>query len=294
MRAAIEIAHLSKTFRTGKRALDNITLTVQPGEMVALIGASGSGKSTLLRHVAGLAVGDRDRHAQIVVDGRMVQAQGRLGRGISETRAGIGLVFQQFNPVGRLQVITNVLAGNLGRMPLWRSLFHRFTDEQRRIAIAALDRVGIASSAFQRASTLSGGQQQCAAIARALVQRAKIILADEPIASLDPEASRKVMETLAGINEADGVTVMVSLRQVDFALKYCRRVIALRDGRVMFDGEAAAVTTALLRGIYGNDTDLDFGSLDANGRPEPAGDSVVPETPAAVSRAVPRMLPAPA
>lgn len=293
MRAAIEIAHLSKTFRTGKRALDNITLAIQPGEMVALIGASGSGKSTLLRHVAGLTVGDRDPHAQVVVDGRMVQAQGRLGKGISETRAGIGFVFQQFNLVGRLQVITNVLAGNLGRMPLWRSLFRRFTDDQRRIAVAALDRVGIAPCAFQRASTLSGGQQQRAAIARALVQQAKIILADEPIASLDPESSRKVMETLAGINDADGVTVVVSLHQVDFALKYCRRVIALRDGRVMFDGEAAAVTTALLRGIYGNNTDLDFGSLEADARPEPADDNVAPEgTSAAASRAVPRMLPA--
>lgn len=291
MRAAIEIAHLSKTFRTGKRALDNITLAIQPGEMVALIGASGSGKSTLLRHVAGLTVGDRDPHAQVVVDGRMVQAQGRLGKGISETRAGIGFVFQQFNLVGRLQVITNVLAGNLGRMPIWRSLLRRFTDDQRRIAVAALDRVGIAQCSFQRASTLSGGQQQRAAIARALVQQAKIILADEPIASLDPESSRKVMETLAGINEADGVTVVVSLHQVDFALKYCRRVIALRDGRVMFDGEASAVTTALLRGIYGNNTDLDFGSLDADARPEPAGDNVAPEAPAAASRAVPRMLP---
>lgn len=293
MRAAIEIAHLSKTFRTGKRALDNISLTIQPGEMVALIGASGSGKSTLLRHVAGLTVGDRDQHAQIVVDGRMVQAQGRLGRGISETRAGIGFVFQQFNLVGRLQVITNVLAGNLGRMPLWRSLLRRFTDEQRRIAVAALERVGIAQCSFQRASTLSGGQQQRAAIARALVQQAKIILADEPIASLDPESSRKVMEALAGINEADGVTVVVSLHQVDFALKYCRRVIALRDGKVMFDGAAAAVTTALLRGIYGNNTDLDFGSLDADNLPQPADDNVVPAAhPAAASRAVPRMLPA--
>jgi phosphonate transport system ATP-binding protein len=293
MRAAIEIAHLSKTFRTGKRALDNISLTIQPGEMVALIGASGSGKSTLLRHVAGLTVGDRDAGAQAIVDGRVVQAQGRLGRGIRETRAGIGFVFQQFNLVGRLSVVTNVLAGCLGRLPLWRSLSRRFTDDQRRHAIAALDRVGIAACAFQRASTLSGGQQQRAAIARALVQQAKVILADEPIASLDPESSRNVMEILAGINAADGVTVVVSLHQVDFALKYCRRVIALRDGKVMFDGAAAGVTTALLRGIYGNNTDLDFGTLEADGPQQPAGDHSTPDVlPASGSRAASSMLPA--
>lgn len=290
MRAAIEIAHLSKTFRTGKRALDNVSLTIQPGEMVALIGASGSGKSTLLRHIAGLMPGDRVAEAQIAVNGRMVQQQGRIARGIRETRAGIGFVFQQFNLVGRMQVLTNVMAGNLGRMPLWRTMLRLFTDDQRRIAVAALERVGIAQCAFQRASTLSGGQQQRAAIARALVQRAEVILADEPIASLDPESSRKVMETLADINAADNVTVVVSLHQVDFALKYCRRVIALRDGRVMFDGAAASVSTALLRGIYGENTDLDFGTLDGD-LPAPADDNV-PAAAVAVSaapRSVPRM-----
>lgn len=265
MRAAIEIVHLSKTFATGKRALDKINLVIQPGEMVALIGASGSGKSTLLRHVAGLMQGDRDAQAQVAVNGRMVQQAGKLGRGIRETRAGIGFVFQQFNLVGRLPVITNVLAGNLGRLPLWRSLLRWFTDEQRRDAVQALARVGIAQCAFQRASTLSGGQQQRAAIARALVQKAAVILADEPIASLDPESSRRVMAALADINRTDGVTVVVSLHQVDFALKYCRRVVALRDGRVMYDGPAASVTAAMLRDLYGDNSDLDFGSL---GTPE--------------------------
>ncbi|MEL3888787.1 phosphonate ABC transporter ATP-binding protein [Ferrovibrio sp. MS7] len=265
MRAAIEIVHLSKTFATGKRALDKINLVIQPGEMVALIGASGSGKSTLLRHVAGLMQGDRDAQAQVAVNGRMVQQAGKLGRGIRETRAGIGFVFQQFNLVGRLSVITNVLAGNLGRLPLWRSLLRWFTDEQRRDAVQALARVGIAQCAFQRASTLSGGQQQRAAIARALVQKAAVILADEPIASLDPESSRRVMAALADINRTDGVTVVVSLHQVDFALKYCRRVVALRDGRVMYDGPAASVTAPLLRDLYGDNSDLDFGSL---GTPE--------------------------
>lgn len=287
MRAAIEIAHLSKTFRTGKRALDNVSLAIQPGEMVALIGASGSGKSTLLRHVAGLMPGDRDDKSQISVDGRVVQAAGRIGKGIRQTRASIGFIFQQFNLVGRMAVLTNVLAGNLGRMPLWRTMFKLFTDDQRRVAVAALDRVGIAPCAFQRASTLSGGQQQRAAIARALVQQARVILADEPIASLDPESSRRVMAALADINRSDNVTVVVSLHQVDFALKYCRRVVALRDGRVMYDGPSAAVTAALLRGIYGEQTDLDFGSL-----AEPAdgnGETGVDADEAAAMRLVPRL-----
>jgi phosphonate transport system ATP-binding protein len=286
MRAAIEIAHLSKTFRTGKRALDNVELMIAPGEMVALIGASGSGKSTLLRHIAGLMAGDREGGGSIAINGSIVQQHGRIARGIRRTRADIGFVFQQFNLVGRMRVITNVLAGNLGRMPFWRTTLGLFTDEQRRVAIAALERVGIVQCAFQRASTLSGGQQQRAAIARALVQRAEVILADEPIASLDPESSRKVMEALADINSRDNVTVVVSLHQVDFALKYCGRVIALRDGRVMYDGPSAAVTTALLRGIYGNNTDLDFGTLDGD-LPCPADDNhPVADGPAALPAAL--------
>lgn len=286
MRAAIEIAHLSKTFRTGKRALDAVNLVIQPGEMVALIGASGSGKSTLLRHIAGLMPGDREPKAQIAVNGRMVQQEGRIASGIRQTRAGIGFIFQQFNLVGRMEVLTNVMAGNLGRMPLWRTMFRLFTDDQRRSAIAALARVGIAQCAFQRASTLSGGQQQRAAIARALVQKARVILADEPIASLDPESSRRVMAALADINQADDVTVVVSLHQVDFALKFCRRVVALRDGRVMFDGPSSAVTAALLRGIYGEDSDLDFGALSGG---QIAMPDRTEEPSEAVERAVPRM-----
>ena len=288
MRAAIEIAHLSKTFKTGKRALDSVSLTIQPGEMVALIGASGSGKSTLLRHIAGLMSGDRDAKAQIAVNGRMVQQEGRIAGGIRQTRAGIGFVFQQFNLVGRMQVITNVLAGDLGRMPLWRTLLRLFTDEQRRQAVAALHRVGIVQCAFQRASTLSGGQQQRAAIARALVQRAAVILADEPIASLDPESSRRVMAALSDINRSDNVTVVVSLHQVDFALKFCRRVIALRDGRVMFDGPSTAVTAALLRGIYGENSDLDFGDLADGTTLQPVNNDAPADEPAR-QRAIPRM-----
>jgi len=263
MQPAIEIQHLAKTFGTGKRALHDINLSIAPGDMVALIGASGSGKSTLLRHVAGLVAGDAVPQARISVGGAAVQSAGRIAPGIRATRSRIGFVFQQFNLVERLSVMTNVLVGNLGRMPWWRSLLMRFSTGQRREAMNALQRVGIAACAFQRASTLSGGQQQRAAIARALVQQAQVILADEPIASLDPESSRRVMETLQRINQEDNVTVVVSLHQVDFALKYCQRVVALRDGRIAYDGAASTVTASLLKSIYGENTDLDFGMLEA-------------------------------
>ncbi|WP_207483489.1 phosphonate ABC transporter ATP-binding protein [Arenibaculum pallidiluteum] len=247
--AAIRVMRLDKTFGD-RKALDQVSIEVRPGEMVALIGASGSGKSTLLRHVAGLTRGDRGQ-GRVEVLGVCVQAEGRIAADIRRIRPQIGFVFQQFNLVGRLPVITNVLTGALGRMPAWRSLAGRFTLEERRAAVDALSRVGIAETAWQRASTLSGGQQQRAAIARTLVQGAGIILADEPIASLDPESSRRVMEILAAANAEDGTTVLVSLHQVDYAVRYCPRTVALRQGRVVYDGPSAALTPRFLRELYG-------------------------------------------
>ena len=255
MTVAVEVERLSKSFGSGRKALDAVSLSVAPGEMVALIGASGSGKSTLLRHLAGLVPGDRDQAGAIRIGGAVIQQRGRIARDIRRRRAGIGFVFQQFNLVGRLCVETNVLVGLLSRMPVWRSLTGWFTREERALARQALDRVGIAEHAARRASTLSGGQQQRAAIARALVQRAGIILADEPIASLDPESSRKVMETLADINRRDGITVVVSLHQVDIARRYCPRAVALKGGVVAFDGPAVALTDERLRQIYGSEAD---------------------------------------
>lgn len=260
---AIAIDRLSKTFGSAAPALDNICLTIEPGEIVALIGASGSGKSTLLRHIAGLIPGNRES-GSIRVCGMHVQSAGRIERQIRKVRRNIGFVFQQFNLVGRLSVMTNVLAGKLSEIPLWRSIPRVFTLEERRHALHALARVGMVERAHQRASTLSGGQQQRAAIARALVQGAKIICADEPIASLDPESARRVMETLSLINREDGTTVVVSLHQVGFALRYCNRVIALHQGVVVYDGPAAQLTTERLRGIYGSDSDLDFGDAEPN------------------------------
>jgi phosphonate transport system ATP-binding protein len=250
---AIRVCGLVKTFG-GRRALDGVHLEVMPGEMVALIGASGSGKSTLLRHVAGLVTGDRDG-GEITVNGRTVQKDGRPAADIRAIRATIGFVFQQFNLVGRLPVITNVMAGMLHRMPARRSLLRWFTRDELEIGLAALERVGMADKAAQRASTLSGGQQQRAAIARTLVQRAGIVLADEPIASLDPESARRVMDMLGEINRETGCTVVVSLHQVSVALRYCPRTVALRAGAVVYDGPSAALTPAMLRDLYGGDLD---------------------------------------
>lgn len=255
MSPAIQVSRLTKTFgKRGQqlRALDNVDLKIDPGEMVALIGASGSGKSTLIRHLTCLTAADRiERCCDVWVLGAHVQTCGRVARNVSRTRARVGVVFQQFNLVSRLSLLTNVLLGALGRIPRWRSWFGRFTREEKLLAMEALQRVGMADRATQRASTLSGGQQQRAAIARTLVQQAEIVLADEPIASLDPESARRVMENLAKVNREDGITVVVSLHQVDFAIRFCPRTVALRDGRIVYDGPSKALTRDFLRELYG-------------------------------------------
>jgi phosphonate transport system ATP-binding protein len=260
---AIDVRSLSKTFGTGRRALQQVNLMIAPGEMVALIGASGSGKSTLLRHMAGLMTADAGADSSIHVHGKAVQVRGRIARDIRAARAEIGFVFQQFNLVDRLPVIVNVLIGALHRMPLWRTLTRTFTPAETARGIDALRRVGIAECCTQRASTLSGGQQQRAAIARAMVQGARVVLADEPIASLDPEASRKVLDILATLNKEDGCTVVVSLHQVNVAMRWCPRTVALHQGQVVYDGPSSALTPALLRTLYGADADEILAAGDA-------------------------------
>ena len=250
MTHAVEIRNLHKTFASGRKALDAVSFTVGRGEMVALIGASGSGKSTLLRHIPAFLVADE---GEVMVDGSAVQASGHRAPSVRRLRQGIGFVFQQFNLVDRLPVITNVLVGQLHRMPWWRRLTMRFSIHERAEAIRALTSVGIGETAWQRASTLSGGQQQRAALARCLVQRARLVLADEPIASLDPESSRRVMELLQTMNRVERCTVLVSLHQVEFAIRYCPRTIALRAGRVVYDGPSEALTPALLGELYGSE-----------------------------------------
>ena len=248
--SAVSVERLSKRFGA-KRALRGVSLAAAPGEMVALIGASGSGKSTLIRHIAGLDHGDNDGPCCIDVFGRRLLDNGRLSREARAIRRDVGVIFQQFNLVGRLPVLTNVLVGCLGRIPGWRGTLGIFDGDEKAEAMRALGRVGIAETARQRSSTLSGGQQQRAAIARALVQGAKLLLADEPIASLDPASARRVMETLSEINRSDGITVLVSLHQVEYARRYCPRTIALRAGEVAYDGPSTALTPAFLRDLYG-------------------------------------------
>ena len=267
MVSAIEIRELSKTFPCCK-ALDEVSIRIGTGEMVALIGASGSGKSTLMRHLSGFIAADS---GEVTVLDRVIQQGGRIVPNIRRLRADIGFVFQQFNLVGRLPVITNVLTGLLYRTPLWRSLLMRFSLTDRQQALEALAAVGIEQHAWQRAATLSGGQQQRAALARCMVQGAKVILADEPIASLDPESSRNVMELLAEMNRTRGCTVVVSLHQVEFAIRYCPRTIALRDGRVVYDGPSTALTPKLLGELYGSVADELFGTVcESPVRPAPA------------------------
>ena len=247
MANAIEITRLSKRF-AATSALDDVSVIVRAGEMVALLGASGSGKSTLLRHLPGFVAADS---GSVLVGGKVIQANGIISRDIRQLRGEIGFVFQQFNLVNRLSVMTNVMIGLLRRCSLWRSLTMRFSVPERQRALEALIAVGIEQTAWQRAATLSGGQQQRAALARCLVQGAKVILADEPIASLDPESSRKVMELLAKLNRDHGITVLVSLHQVEFATKFCPRTIALNHGKVVYDGPSAALTPRLLDELYG-------------------------------------------
>jgi phosphonate transport system ATP-binding protein len=187
----------------------------------------------------------------VAIFGTALQTDGKNHSKIRFLRSQIGCIFQQFNLVNRLTVIENVLVGNLSRLSVFSSIFHLFSKQEKLQALAALERVGILEQAYKRASMLSGGQQQRVAIARCLVQGAKIILADEPIASLDPESSRKVMELLVELNQESGITVVTSLHQIQVVRNYFHRVIALRTGKVMFDGEILELDDAKLREIYG-------------------------------------------
>ena len=213
---AVDIVNVTRRYRIGGRiraVLDGVNLRVLPGEVVGLIGPSGSGKSTLLRHVSGLTLAENSS-SRVEVFGQTVQKSGCPARNLRRVRREIGFIFQQFNLVDRLPLLTNVLIGRLGQIPRLRRWTGWFTATEVRDAMAALDRVGISVHADQRAGTLSGGQQQRAAIARVLMQRARMILADEPIASLDPESSRRVMEALCEIN---GIIEAMRFDQIEIA-----------------------------------------------------------------------------
>jgi phosphonate transport system ATP-binding protein len=247
--AVLSLRDVSKTYGA-ILALDQVSIEVGRGEMIALIGPSGSGKSTLLRLIAGLATIDAGAGA---IDGfqQRLQEYGRLTEKARAARRRVGFVFQQFNLVSRLSLFTNVALGSLGRIGFWQGLLGLWPAETRVSAMAALARVGVADRAGQRANTLSGGQQQRGAIARTLVQQAEVILADEPVASLDPVSARRVMEILSDLNRIDGMTILVTLHQVDYALRYCDRVIALKSGRIAYDGPSSGLGQDILISIYG-------------------------------------------
>ena len=255
---AIELRNVQKSFVKGQPVLKRVSLQINRGEMVALIGASGSGKSTLIRTVSGLLRTDADengRSGTVQILGTVMQANGRVSRDAKQLRSRVGIVFQQFNLVPRLSVLKNVCFGFLGRVPGWRGTLGRFTRREKQQALLALRRVGIEEQALKRGAALSGGQQQRAAIARSLVQGSEILIADEPIASLDPSSARRVMDILADLNKSDGITVLVSLHQVEYALGYCPRTIALRDGEVVYDGPSDALTPAFLSELYGAESE---------------------------------------
>lgn len=247
--AVASVRDVSKTFGA-RKALNGVSVEVGAGEMVALIGPSGSGKSTLLRSITGLQSIDGGKGV-IEVFGEVVQKNGRTTGQCRSARQKLGMIFQQFNLVGRLSLFSNVMLGALGRIPGWQGLLGVWPSADKQKAMAALHRVGVADYAAQRANTLSGGQQQRGAIARALVQGAKAILADEPVASLDPVSARKVMELLVELNKRDGLGVIVTLHQVDYAIRYCDRVIALKAGKIVYDGPSTGLDTKQLIDIYG-------------------------------------------
>lgn len=228
-------------------AVDRVSLDIPPGQFVGIIGQSGAGKSTLLRLINRLIdpTGGRVLYGDTDITALR-------GRALRDWRRNCAMIFQQFNLVDRLDVLTNVLVGRLSDHGFLGSMMMRFSDQERGQAIRALDRLDMTAQALQRAGTLSGGQQQRVAIAKALVQAPRIMLADEPIASLDPGNATRVMEALRRINREDGLTVLVNLHTLDTARDYCDRIIAMRKGRVMFDGSSAQLTDDVVRDIYGS------------------------------------------
>ncbi|MBS0640053.1 MAG: phosphonate ABC transporter ATP-binding protein [Acetobacteraceae bacterium] len=242
----LELVNVSRRFGD-TLAVADARLAIAPGEMVGIIGRSGAGKSTLLRLINRLI--DPSEGA-IRSDG--VDVTALRGRDLLAWRARTAMIFQQFNLVGRLDVLTNVLCGRLNQMSAPRMLFKLFTPMERALAIRALDRLGLAEVALRRADALSGGQQQRVAIARALMQQPRIVLADEPIASLDPHNAKVVMDALADINRRDGITVLTNLHTLDTARAYCRRIIGMAQGRIVFDGAPEQLTGSVLQQIYGH------------------------------------------
>jgi phosphonate transport system ATP-binding protein len=248
-----------------KAAVDNASFSVARGSFIGVIGRSGAGKSTLLRMVNRLAEPSEGR---VLFDG--VDVTALRGRELRQWRARSAMIFQQFNLVGRLDVLTNVLMGRLAEIPSWRSLTQLWPEADKALAMSALEQFDMAALAAQRADQLSGGQQQRVAIARALVQEPDLILADEPIASLDPRNTRIVMDALLRINKHFGITVLCNLHSLDLARSYCDRLIGMSAGRVVFDGAPEMLTDLIARELYDLEANEVMGTASA-----PAPDATV-------------------
>jgi phosphonate transport system ATP-binding protein len=244
----LEIKNLSKIYGDGTQALNNVSLTVQDGEFVVVIGLSGSGKSTLLRCINRLI---EPTSGQVIFNGVDITAASPTQ--LRRLRRDIAMIFQQFNLVKRASVMRNVMSGRLGYMNPWTSLVGLYAKEDRERAKRALETVGIADKANNRADALSGGQQQRVGIARALMQEPKILLADEPVSALDPATSHSVMKYLELINRRDKVTVLCSLHFLSLARTYASRIIALKDGMMMFDGLPDEIDENRFKEIYGEE-----------------------------------------
>jgi len=244
----LRIEHLTKVYADGTRALRDVSFHVGRGEFLVIIGLSGSGKSTLLRCINRLT---EPTSGTVHFQGRDVTAASP--QELREIRRRIGVIFQQFNLVRRSSVLTNVLAGRLGYVPPAWALVNYFPGTSVQRALANLDRVGIAQKAYARAADLSGGQQQRVGIARALMQDPELILADEPVASLDPATSHSVLRYIEDLNKRDGITVLCSLHFLSLARRYGTRIIGLKAGRIVFDGLPREIDEGRFKAIYGED-----------------------------------------
>lgn len=247
---AVRVEGVTKIFPNGVRALADVSLAVDQGEFLVVLGLSGSGKSTLLRCINRL-IDPTEGKIWIFGD----QITGASGSQLRKLRSDIGMIFQQFNLVKRHSVLNNVLSGSLGRAALLPSLLARFSDQQQEEARRALQRVGLSGREEDRADKLSGGQQQRVAVARALMQRPRLILADEPVASLDPALRHSVMRHIESLNRDEGMTVICTLHDVDLIRRYATRLMALRDGEVAFEGSPADFDDRTFKEIYGEDAE---------------------------------------
>lgn len=243
--ADLRIRGLSRQFGS-VMAVDRVDLDVPAGQMLAIIGRSGAGKSTLMRMINRL-----QQPSGGTIQCGDIDVTALTGRALRDWRANCAMIFQQFNLIPRADVLTNVLTGRLNHRAVLPSMLGLFTAAERAMAIQTLDRFGLADTALQRAATLSGGQQQRVAICRALMQEPRVLLADEPIASLDPHNARLVMDALRQINRQDGLTVLTNLHHLDTAREYCDRVVAMERGRIVFDDVPAKLTADVIMAIYG-------------------------------------------